>query len=85
MSNQEDWRDLRFTPHPPKLRKSPRADSIRDELARKRSEFFTCSRHGWDAKGVPCPKCKTDAPTHCSKHGWSATGIPCPKCQKGEP
>jgi len=70
MSDREDWRDLRFTPHPPDTR--------------PRRKVFSCVPHGWNSIGVPCPQCKTDAADVCANHGWSATGIPCPKCQKGE-
>lgn len=49
----------------------------------KRTSFIICHRHGWNAKGVPCPKCRAgDAPKHCAKHGWSSTAEGCPDCKE---
>ncbi len=43
--------------------------------------FFTCTRHGWDCMGVPCPKCRDgDAPRNCRVHGWSHAFEGCPQC-----
>jgi hypothetical protein len=43
--------------------------------------FFTCTRHGWDCFGTPCPQCKAgDAPRVCGKHGWAHANKGCPKC-----
>lgn len=63
-------------------RRAERARSLHTVVRRHR--FFTCSRHGWDALGKPCPECRDgDAPRHCSKHGWSHSNKGCPQCTNG--
>lgn len=56
------------------------------EAAFARGRFYTCSKHGWDCLGKPCPKCTGgDAPRICAKHGWAHATNGCPDCTKGQP